>query len=493
MMKKMNIIGCLFYGIFLLSCNSWLDLKPYGEVEADKMFEDEQGFIQTLTGSYVLLTDPTAYGYELTAGFPDEIVHYWKERSEFYHFDYENMDVESRLDATWSQMYKAIANTNLVLDYLEGKTPDDLEYYNLIRGEALGLRAYLHLDLLRLYGPVLKETGTDVRSIPYHETFSNQIVQMMPAGEVLSRIQRDLDSAYVLLKDDPIKVYGRDETKEEFAEVEAPEVKGLAFSFRGCRMNYYAVCATLARLYLLKDDYTNALKYASEVIDDGKDIFEFVRREDVSSSEKRDRMFERELIWALYDSKTDEHLSKTVGNADHALDNLFQDYVYQDGRGYGSEEDYRTNYWFANTNATPNYWYLCKYERKFAPGGETDKTPWKTVVPLIRLSEMYFIAAEANLATNPAEAYRLLNQVRAARNLPALPTSLEHDGGALRDQLVYECQKEYWGEGKLFYFNKRLFLNIQTREENIPATRAIYELPVPVDEIEFGDNNNKMK
>ena len=182
MMKKMNIIGCLFYGIFLLSCNSWLDLKPYGEVEADKMFEDEQGFIQTLTGSYVLLTDPTAYGYELTAGFPDEIVHYWKERSEFYHFDYENMDVESRLDATWSQMYKAIANTNLVLDYLEGKTPDDLEYYNLIRGEALGLRAYLHLDLLRLYGPVLKETGTDVRSIPYHETFSNQIVQMMPAG-----------------------------------------------------------------------------------------------------------------------------------------------------------------------------------------------------------------------------------------------------------------------------------------------------------------------
>jgi len=490
MMKKINIIGCLLCGMFLLSCNSWLDLKPYGEVEADKMFEDEQGFIQTLTGSYLLMTDPSAYGYELTAGFPDEIVHYWKKRSEFWHFDYENIDVKSRLDETWEQMYKAIANTNLVLDHLKGKTPEDLEYYNLVRGEALGLRAYLHLDLLRLYGPVLKEAGTDTRSIPYHETFSNQIVRMMPVNEVLSRIQRDLDSAYVLLKDDPIKIYGRDETKEEFAEPEAPQIKGLAFSFRGCRMNYYAVCATLARLYVLKGDYPNALKYANEVIEDGKDIFEFVWRDDIAWSDERDRMFERELIWALYDSKTDKHLAKKVSAADHALDNPFQEYVYQDMRAYGSEEDYRTNYWFTKTNGNPRYWYLCKYERQFAPGGEVDETPWKTIVPMIRLSEMYYIAAEANLETDPAESYRLLNQVREARNLPALPSSLENDAEELRNQLIYECQKEYWGEGKLFYFNKRLFLNILTREENIPATRAIYELPVPVDEIEFGDNNN---
>ena len=109
---------------------------------------------------------------------------------------------------------------------------------------------------------------------------------------------------------------------------------------------------------------------------------------------------------------------------------------------------------------------------------------------MIRLSEMYYIAAEANLETNPAESYRLLNAVRESRNLNALPTSIEMDTGALHNQLIYECQKEYWGEGKLFYFNKRLFLNIQTREENIPASEAIYELPIPQDEIEFGDNNN---
>lgn len=41
-----------------------------------------------------------------------------------------------------------------------------------------------------------------------------------------------------------------------------------------------------------------------------------------------------------------------------------------------------------------------------------------------------------------------------------------------------------------FNLYKRLFLDIKTREENIAASREIYELPIPQDEIEFGDNNN---
>lgn len=151
-MKKIYTICCLWAVVLLSSCSNWLDLKPYGKVEADKMFETEQGFIQTLTGTYLLLTDPSAYGYELTGGFPDEIVHYWKEQSEFYNFNYKDASVVGRLDATWAQLYEAIANTNLLLDHLEGRDPSEFDHYQLIKGEALGLRAYLHLDLLRLYG-----------------------------------------------------------------------------------------------------------------------------------------------------------------------------------------------------------------------------------------------------------------------------------------------------------------------------------------------------
>lgn len=489
-MKKINIIGGLIGVWLLISCNSWLDLKPYGEVEQDKMFEEEQGFIQTLTGSYLLLTDPSAYGRELTVGFPDEIVRYWKKRSEFYEFDYSDAEVVGRLDATWLQMYKAIANTNLVLQNLVGKDPADFEYYNLIKGEALGLRAYLHLDLLRLYGPVLKEGGMEEKAIPYHEEFSNQTVRLMTAGEVVSRIQRDLDSAYVLLADDPIKLYGRDEDKdrEDWEEITAPEVKGLAFSYRGCRMNYYAVCATLARLYMLKEDYANALKYAGEILTDGKELFTLVKRSDMSGGSK-DVMFERELIWSLYDQKTETHLSAVMKKVDFTFDSYFNDYVYTDVRCYGSEEDYRWNYWFEYSKTTPAFWYLNKYTRTYSTADQSDQTPFKTVVPMIRLSEVYYMAAEACLKTDPAEAFRLLNEVRMSRNISELPETLKNDAGELFNQMIYEYQKDFWGEGKLFYLYKRLFLDIDTRDESVKASRNIYKLPVPEDEIEFGDNN----
>ena len=478
---------CSLCLLMLVGCDSWLDVKPYGEVEEDKMFEAEEGFLQTLSGSYLLLTDPEAYGRELTVGFPEEIVRYWNKRSEFYVFDYANAEVVARLDATWLKMYEAIANTNLLLQNLDGKEVADFEHYNLIKGEALGLRAYLHLDLLRLYGPVLKKSGLDQKAIPYHEEFSNQTVKLMTASEVITRVQRDLDSAYVLLADDPIKIYGRDESKyaEEWDEALAPEVKGLAFSYRGCRMNYYAVCATLARLHLLKGELAKALEYANEVIVDGKEIFELA---DWVDMDEGDYMFERELIWSLYDQNTQEHLASKLKSYDYALDGYYNDYVYVDGRSYGSEEDVRYTYWFEYSKTTPAFWYLCKYQRSYSSSDQSDVTPWRTMVPMIRLSELYYIAAEANLETNPAESYRLLNAVRYSRNLPELPSTMESNADQLRDQILYEYRKEFWGEGKLFYFYKRLFLDIQTREETIAAKEEIYKLPIPRDEIEFGDN-----
>lgn len=488
-MRRINAIYVLLSLLLLTSCNDWLDVKPYGEVEADKMFEEEEGFLQTLSGSYLLMTSGSAYGRELMVGFPEEIVHYWKKRSEFHVFDYKNAKVVSRLDATWAKMYEAIANTNLLLQNLAQKDSADFEHYRLIKGEALGLRAYLHLDLLRLFGPVLKNGGMDAKAIPYHEVFSNQTVKLMTAREVIARIQRDLDSAYVLLADDPIRIYGRDESK--YADIEhknqAPEVKGLAFSYRGCRMNYYAVCATLARLHMLKEEPAKALQYANEVIVGGENIFTLANWDDI---DYEDTMFERELVWSLYDPDTQDHLVSKVRKSDYALDEAYYDFVYCDRSVYGNEEDWRYTYWFEYSKTSPAFWYLSKYNRIYSATDKTDdQTPWRTIVPMIRLSEMYYIAAEASLQTDPAEAYRLLNAVREARNLDDLPSSMESNAGELSNQITYEYRKEFWGEGKLFYYYKRLFADIQTREETITATKAIYELPVPKDEIEFGDNN----
>ncbi len=484
MIGKRYILGLI--SLFALTaCGDWLDVTPYGQVEPDKMFEEEKGFMQMLTGSYTLLNSDAAYGRELTIGFPEEIVHYWQKTSEFHAFRYTDQEMADRLDATWLQLYKAIANINLLLGYMDGKEASDYEYYNLIKGEALGLRAYLHLDLLRLFGPVLKNGGMDKKAIPYHETFSNQIVQVMTATEVLGKIQRDLDSAYVLLKNDPIQIYGRWVDKDDQSKYgDAMNVTDLAFNFRGIRMNYYAVCATLARVYMLKEDYTNALRYANEVIE-ATDVFSLVKREDWGVT--KNLMFERELIWGVYYQEI-KNMSRYLGFAGYEVDKDYVNDVYTNASAYGSVEDYRMAWW-TTTSTTPSSTYLNKYVRTMSTGANSsDITPWEKLLPMIRLSEVYYMAAEANLSARPEESWRLLNEVRVSRNLSALPESLKGDAGALLEQIANEYRKDCWGEGKLFYFYKRLFRNIVTREENIPASLELFELPLPKDENEFGNN-----
>ena len=105
----------------------------------------------------MLLTSQEAYGEELTLGYVDEIVRYWNKISKAYEFDYQDATLVGRFDGTWKKMYEAIANTNLLLQNLKDSDKEKFENYDLIKGEALGLRAYIHLDLLRLFGPVRKD------------------------------------------------------------------------------------------------------------------------------------------------------------------------------------------------------------------------------------------------------------------------------------------------------------------------------------------------
>ncbi|AZS28439.1 RagB/SusD family nutrient uptake outer membrane protein [Butyricimonas faecalis] len=484
-MREMKYIILLGFILLGGACNEWLDVEPLGQVDAEKMFEDEKGCLQTLTGAYMLLASTEAYGEELTVGFVDEIVRYWNKASKAYDFDYQDATLVGRFDGTWGKMYEAIANLNLLLQNLKDSDKEKFENYNLIRGEALGLRAYIHLDLLRLFGPVLKE-GLNQKSIPYREEFSNQLVTFMTAEEVLGKIEKDLLEAYVLLANDPIKEYGRKAGKNL-------DNKDLAFQYRGVRMNYYAVCGTLARCYQLKGNYSDALKYAKEIID-ATTIFQLLKRDDIMDSKGANLMFERELIWSLYDEKLETKLgAKIYTYFKYTIDLPTRGFVYEDS-GYGSVEDYRRVYWWQEAKISTSFWFLAKYARSYESNtsgtsiSRKDITIWDKLLPMIRLSEMYYIAAEANLEIDTPEAYRLLNEVRVSRNLTPIPENLQNDKAALKEQIMYECIKEYWGEGKLFYEYKRLYRDIITREGNIRASRALFELPIPDSELEHGGN-----
>ncbi|MDR1273956.1 MAG: RagB/SusD family nutrient uptake outer membrane protein [Odoribacteraceae bacterium] len=472
----MKITYYILLALALASCNGWLDVTPLGQVGEDKMFADERGFQESLAGSYSQLASTAAYGLELTAGFPDEIARYWNKRSEFHDFNYADAAVVKRLSATWNKMYEIIANLNLLLEHAKKYDEKSLPRYNLIVGEAKGLRAYLHLDLLRLFGPVLPD-GLDSPSIPYRDEFSNNIIRRMPAREVLARIETDLTDARRLLQDDPVKRFGRE---NGILVDDTREAKAYAYAYRGIRMNYYAATATLARLHLLAGNKTAALERAREVIA-ATTIFQPGN----AKSNAQDYMYQPELVWAIHDAKIGDKLgSASYFGIGYPLDAAFRSYVY--AAGHGIPDDARLNHWWGRTGTTPAIDYLSKYIRVM--DGTTDVTKWKPVISMIRLTELYYIAAEALLDTDLAEARRLLQTVRDARNLSTSPLPATLSREALLEQIVLEQLKEFWGEGKLFYTYKRLARPIIIRQSTIPFSRAIFELPVPTEEIEYGNN-----
>ncbi len=481
-MKRIFYITLLLLAVApLAGCSDWLDVQSSGEMEEGSMFEGEQGYLNALTGSYLLLGSLSAYGRELTVGFPEEIVHNWEKNSEFYNHRYTDSDMADRLDATWLKMYEAIANTNLLLEHLKDENPAAFKYYNLIKGEALALRAYVHLDLLRLYGPVLKN-GLDQLSIPYRETFSNKPVARMTARTVLGRIEADLLAAYDLMKNDPINTYGR----KLATTATDPKVYDLSFEYRGMRLNYYAVCAALARLYMLRGEPATAVAYAREVIDakaGGKPLFRLLdRATDIVGVTTINLMFETELVWSLY-----EH---HIGSAGHIADALIQQYsaneaykawAYNDCSGNPNE--YRALHLWKKTATTPAVYYLAKYQRTMDSNDRSkDVTAWQKMIPMIRLTEMYYIIAQANIGVDNATALGMSNTVRTSRNLDPLNNPSPTDD-FLRQELAYEYRKDTWGEGKLFYFYKHTYSDIKTYTENVPASAALYELPIPQDEI----------
>ncbi|QEC40701.1 RagB/SusD family nutrient uptake outer membrane protein [Pseudobacter ginsenosidimutans] len=350
----------------------------------------------------------------------------------------------------------------------------------LVHGEALALRAYLHFDMLRLFAPSFASAPTG-KAIPYVTTFSNQVTPMSTVTEALNSMVADLTAAKELLKPtDPILKgayvvgYPSDTASKEL-------VSPVLFQQnRRHRLNYYAVCGTLARVYLYLDKKQEALSNAKEVIDAKK--FPFTKEQDFINADVKlkDRIMYPELVFCWYDNWHREKYAKRfeTGFAGFYIKADAGDKLYEKG-GVGGE-DRRFKQWFnlINDNSMVRY-ELLKYKRD----KETNRHP--LVHPAIRLSELYYIAAEASWDTDPAKAQDYLNLVRAARgiNVPVNTASKI----VFMDELVKEVRKETYAEGQLFYLYKRLNRGILLETgATTPPSDKVFVLPLPNDELEYG-------
>ncbi len=476
--------------VTLASCKKFLDVNPESDISKEELFRTAEGFEEALNGVYSRATQGDIYGNELTSGFTDVLAQNYSisfadnlAYRQTSLFNYKDAAFISRKDAVWKGLYHAISSCNLILEHIEGKKNLlNAAQYALIKGEAMALRAYMHFDLLRMFAPSFN-SGANEKAIPYVTQFSNKVTPQYSVTEVLTKVTEDLLAAKELLRNtDPIRTAGYLVSYPADAAAGEEKAQSLFLQNRRHRMNYFAVCGTLARAYLYGNKNADALQNAQEVIASAK--FPWTNSVDFITPDvtKKDRILYKELVFAWYIPEMRQSLQNRFGAATASLyleENAGRALFEVAGAG---AEDLRFKEWVRLAlDVTGGRYEVQKYLRD----NITNRHP--LVAPAIRLSEMYYIAAEAAFDTDPQLALKYFNDVRFNRGIGTQLTSVVSKD-AFQLELLKEARKEFYGEGQIFYMYKRLNKSISGQSGvTYPASNSIFVFPLPNDEIEFGN------
>lgn len=470
-MKATHILLVLMTGsiITFSSCKKWLDVSPKTQVRESEMLKDEQGFKDAITGVYMKMGDPTLYGHTLTMSFMSILSQHYSTNTSvhpYYQitiFNYLDAGVKNTIADIWTNMYSAIGNVNNILATIdEKKEVFTGQNYTRIKGEALALRALMHFDLLRMFGASPK-VDAQRKAIPYVTVFSIKVSPLLTVQNVIDSCMNDLKMAEQLLSAD--KTVRGEYTTDPF------------LSYTRNHLNYWAVKGLQARILLYDNDKTNALLAAKEVISNQAAYFPFVNPAMASSSSNRDRSYATEHLFALnvYKMKSYSdafYLGYNGGAPLLSVSAQTLGTLYEIASGGSS--DLRFNYQFvsiAGGSATTKY-AIDNLTANYLINN----------VPLIKLSEIYYIAAESTPNTEDGVAF--LNEVRTHRGLTALPANISEND--LQTAIQMEYKKDLYAEGQGFYYFKRRNAP-KVDASAIAASDKVYIFPLPDNEIEFGN------
>ncbi|PUZ26753.1 SusD family protein [Chitinophaga costaii] len=476
-MKKVHmLITGLCFLLVAAGCNKWLDARPQTLVAPDKLFSTENGYEDAMYGVYTTMAGAALYGDQLTMSFLDVLAQQYNCQAnpshQFYQaavYNYQDAGVKARIDNVWDSMYYAITNVNNILLQIDGdKDLFQPGNYQLIKGEAIGLRAFMHFDLLRLFGASYL-TDPSRPAIPYVKTVSGKVTPLLTVSQVLDSVISELTVADSLLA-----AYKTVNNDYYDASNQLPNDWK---NHRQNHFNYWAAEATLARAFLYKGDKVQALLHASNVINSG--MFTFQTPDRITNYQ--DRTFIPEQVFALSKFNLNNQVStyfKTTGGTVNLGVNTQLTNTY--GNGGVVDQIYEINAGGVSDIRYARLWelsgtvYFCS---KFWQ--DAGNPVYINVVPLIRLPEMYYIAAEC---ADPTAATGYLNAVRHERGLSNLPDEMSQPD--VQNELLKEYQKEYYAEGQLFYYYKRTN-SPQIRFSAVATDDKIYVLPLPDAELQY--------
>ncbi|GHT64557.1 hypothetical protein AGMMS50239_22470 [Bacteroidia bacterium] len=486
------------------SCSDWLNITPEDTVSADELFSTYSGYHTALNGIYQELASNKLYGREFTWGFASALSQCYSNNNEpnvekrytyTERYEYNTNEVEGYTADIWLTGYNVIANINNLLQHLEKADknlfPGVLEYeVELIRGEALALRAMMHFDLLRLFAPAPIE-GNNTAGIPYNDQFPNKFAERLPVKDALQKIIADLEEACDQLKRYEGESTAREKYLTNWTLRYSQGIDGIMpfFLGRGTRLNYVAAQTLLARVYL----YAGNQSAAQEVAQTVRTRY-VAPLNNIAASENFCYLVATNPAWNSSDIRSYPHklMQETLfGLYNVKLASNYEDLVSSSRNAFALKNVEQV---YGNDISDVRYGKLIYEENPGAKGEDLIHRSLKynvtnnasalenSMIPVIRISELQFITLECLSATDLPKAVDELNKFR--KSVRGCTVDIVAD--TREDFLIAlskEIKREYACEGAHYFFfckQHRLPVNDGLTDINLSSK---YTLPIPQNEI----------
>lgn len=406
-MKRKNYIKNSFLILSFLivagSCKKFVQVdNPVNLLTTDFVFSDSSSAEATVIGSYNQICRSSSLFLNgnislLPALSADEL--YRSSSSSVYdEISTNSISITNSLNSgDWNNGYTQVYEVNTIIeDLLQAASLSEAQKRKLT-GEAKFLRALNYFYLVNYYGPVPLTTTSDYQV--------NAILSRSDTSAVYTQIVSDLTDAMELL---------------------GTEYPGGS----NVRANKWAAEALLSRVYLYHKDWEDAVRTATEVIDQGGYAESSLANAFLAGSGETIFQFTLPLTATYNTSEGSVYIpsSKTVVPTFVLRDQLLSAFETGDAR--------RANWLDSNTVSGKAYYYPAKYKVKTNTAGATKKE--NSIV--LRLSEQYLIRAEALAQQNKlSEAIADLDIIRTRANLTPIASSNPSIG---QDDLLLAIYRE---------------------------------------------------
>lgn len=436
-------MGCAILAASLSSCvNDWLDVAPSDGTDADAALTSSSDLAAARTGMYKALKGNSSlvdyYGQQF---FVYGDVHAGDDyqynniggsnRASFYYdMNYQTASEFNTSTVSWQSPYVVIGRANRIIAAAEGGALSDaaeakatIDQY---AAEAKVLRALAHFDLVRIYGkPYTEDQGASLGVPLVTEVLeSNAKPARSTVAEVYTQVVKDL--------------------------TEAISSNALATEIEPGYVSVWGAKAILSRVYLNMGDYANALSVAEDIIkNSGAALWtrdQYFKAWDASTPNESEFLFRLNVAGSTDNNDLNGigNLQQRDGYKEMVATKKFVDMLTSD------PEDVRNEMFLPATAAKEvatygtNKVYLNKLRGQ---GGNLRNV---TIVPIIRLSEVYLTAAECAFRNNDkTKAVEYLNDL--VKNRTTTEASLATVDNITLERILIERRKELIGEGQRYF------------------------------------------